>query len=63
VFLASSIALTSDAASAVSGVSALSSVTGTLEDSDYSAYAGAQLTVDYMLADAYCYFSRVTACR
>ena len=50
--LASSIALTSDAASAVSGVSALSSVTGTLEDSDYSAYAGAQLTVDYMLADA-----------
>ena len=50
--LASSIALTSDAASAVSGVSALSSVTGTLEGSDYSAYAGAQLTVDYMLADA-----------
>ncbi|MBR5952652.1 MAG: SH3 domain-containing protein, partial [Pseudobutyrivibrio sp.] len=50
--LASSVSLTSDAASAVSGASALSSVTGTLEDSDYSAYAGAQLTVDYMLADA-----------
>ncbi|MBR5649198.1 C40 family peptidase [Pseudobutyrivibrio sp.] len=50
--LATSVSLTSDAASAVSGASALSSVTGTLEDSEYSAYAGAQLTVDYMLADA-----------
>lgn len=52
VILVSTVSLRSDAASAVSGASSLSSVTGTFECEDYSAYAGAQLTVDDMLADA-----------
>ncbi|SHI91892.1 C40 family peptidase [Pseudobutyrivibrio xylanivorans] len=48
----SSISLTSDAASATSGVSALSSATGVLETTNYTAFAGAQLTVNDMLANA-----------
>lgn len=48
----SSISLTSDAASATSGVSALSSATGVLETTNYTAFAGAQLSVNDMLANA-----------
>ena len=48
----SSISLTSDAANATSGVSALSSATGVLETTNYTAFAGAQLSVNDMLANA-----------
>ncbi|QFJ54714.1 C40 family peptidase [Pseudobutyrivibrio xylanivorans] len=48
----SSISLTSDAATATSGVSALSSATGVLETTNYTAFAGAQLSVNDMLANA-----------
>ncbi|SDB42836.1 Cell wall-associated hydrolase, NlpC family [Pseudobutyrivibrio sp. YE44] len=48
----SSISLSSDAASATSGVSALSSATGVLETTNYTAFAGAQLSVNDMLANA-----------
>ena len=50
--VASSISLCSDAASATSGVSALSSATGVLETTNYTAFAGAQLSVNDMLASA-----------
>ena len=50
--VASAISLTSDAASATSGVSALSSATGVLETTSYTAFAGVQLTVNDMLANA-----------
>ncbi len=50
--LASSISLCSDAANATSGVSALSSATGVLETTNYTAFAGAQLSVNDMLANA-----------
>ena len=52
VVLASSISLCSDAASATSGVSALSSATGTVETTNYTAFAGVQLSVNNMLANA-----------
>ena len=48
----SSISLTSDAANATSGVSALSSATGVLETTNYTAFAGAQHSVNDMLANA-----------
>ena len=48
----SSISLSSDAAGATSGASALSSTTGVLEATNYSAFAGAQLSVIDMLANA-----------
>lgn len=48
----SSISLSSDAAGATSGASALSSTTGVLETTNYSAFAGAQLSVIDMLANA-----------
>ncbi len=48
----SSLSLCSDAASATSGVSALSSATGALETTNYTAFAGAQLSVNDMLANA-----------
>ncbi|MCR5415683.1 MAG: C40 family peptidase [Pseudobutyrivibrio sp.] len=47
-----SISLTSDAASTTAGVSAISSSTGDLEGTTYSAYAGVSLTVNDMLANA-----------
>ena len=50
--VASSISLCSDAASATSGATALSSATGVLETTNYTAFAGAQLSVNDMLADA-----------
>ena len=50
--VASSISLCSDAASATSGVSALSSATGVLETTNFTAFAGAQLSVNDMLANA-----------
>ena len=50
--VASSISLCSDAASATSGVSALSSATGVLETTNYTAFAGAQLSVNDMLANS-----------
>ena len=50
--LAGSVSLCSDAASATSGVSALSSATGVLETTNYTAFAGAQLSVNDMLANA-----------
>ncbi len=50
--LLSSVSLCSDAASATSGVSSISSTTGVLEETEYSAYAGAQLSVNDMLANA-----------
>ena len=50
--LASSISLCSDAANATSGVSALSSATGKLETTNYTAFAGVQLSVNNMLANA-----------
>ena len=48
----SSISLSSDAAGVTSGASALSSTTGVLEATNYSAFAGAQLSVIDMLANA-----------
>ncbi len=48
----SSIAISSDAANATSGVSALSSATGVLETTNYTAFAGAQLSVNDMIANA-----------
>ncbi|MBR1622669.1 MAG: C40 family peptidase [Pseudobutyrivibrio sp.] len=50
--VASSVSLCSDAANATSGVSALSSATGVLETTNYTAFAGAQLSVNDMLANA-----------
>ncbi|MBE5911606.1 C40 family peptidase [Pseudobutyrivibrio sp.] len=50
--LLSSVSLCSDAASTTSGVSSISSTTGVLEETEYSAYAGAQLSVNDMLANA-----------
>ena len=50
--VASSVSLCSDAASATSGVSALSSATGVLETTNFTAFAGAQLSVNDMLANA-----------
>ncbi len=47
-----SLTLTTSASSALSGVSALSSTTGVLESASYTAFAGAALTVNDMLADA-----------
>ncbi len=48
----SSVSLSSDAAGATSGVSALSSATGVLETTSYTAFAGAQLSVNDMLSNA-----------
>ncbi len=48
----SSISLSSDAASATSGVSAISSTTGVLDTTNFTAFAGAQLSVNDMLANA-----------
>ena len=50
--VASSVSLCSDAATATSGVSAISSATGALETTNYTAFAGAQLSVNEMLANA-----------
>ena len=50
--VASSISLCADAANATSGVSALSSTTGVLETTNFTAFAGAQLSVNDMLASA-----------
>ena len=50
--VASSVSLSLNAASATSGVSALSSATGALETTNYTAFAGAQLSVNDMLANA-----------
>lgn len=51
--LLASISLSADAAAnATSGVSALSSTTGVLETTQYTAFAGAQLSVNDMLANA-----------
>ncbi|MCR5580898.1 MAG: C40 family peptidase [Pseudobutyrivibrio sp.] len=48
----SSLALSADASNATSGVSALSSTTGVLETTNYTAFAGAQLSVNDMMANA-----------
>ncbi len=50
--LACSVTLVGNANSALSGVSAISSTTGAIDTSDYTAFAGASLTVNDMLADA-----------
>ena len=50
--VASSISLCSDAANAISGATAISSNTGALETTNYTAFAGSQLSVNDMLADA-----------
>lgn len=48
----SSLSFSASAATATSGVSALSSATGVLETTDYTAFAGAQLSVNDMIANA-----------
>ena len=48
----SSVSFSASAASTTSGVSALSSATGVLETTNYTAFAGAQLSVNDMLANA-----------
>ena len=50
--VASSVSLCSDAANAISGATAISSNTGALETTNYTAFAGSQLSVNDMLADA-----------
>ncbi len=50
--VASSLSLSADAIDTTSGASSLSSVTGVLDASNYTAFAGAQLIVNDMLADA-----------
>lgn len=48
----SSLSFSASAATATSGVSSLSSATGVLETTDYTAFAGAQLSVNDMIANA-----------
>ena len=48
----SSLSFSASAATATSGVSALSSATGVLETTDYTAFAGAHLSVNDMIANA-----------
>lgn len=50
--LVSSLALSADAASVTSGISALSSTTGALENTGFSTFAGVSLTVNNILENA-----------